>query len=147
MLEIVESKETCGLITIEEVLEEKNSILGYDLYDKRAMEYLSSAVTGFLDSPVGMLNGVMLEVKTHKVSDITEFKESLANREIYLYNVSFYANSPNYGNREMTLGGKIVSELKTPIISTDRGYWAIRYAEVDNSKNTVNVEKTTDIAA
>jgi len=134
ILEILESTETYGVINIEDVPVEKNISFGYDLYDKRAMEYLSSAVTGFLNTPVGMLNGAILEAKTHKVSDIAEFKESLTNREIYLYDVSFYANSPIYVNREMT--------PITPIISTDRGYWAIRYAEVDHSKNTVAVEKT-----
>ena len=70
MLEILKSTETCGIIDFSSVPEEKNCVLGYDLYDKRAMEYLSSAVTGYLDTPVGMLNGTVLEVKTHNVLDM-----------------------------------------------------------------------------
>lgn len=147
MLEILKSTETCGIIDFSSVPEEKNCVLGYDLYDKRAMEYLSSAVTGYLDTPVGMLNGTVLEVKTHNVLDIAEFKESLTNREIYLYDVKFYANSPNYGARSMTVGGGATELNKTPTISTDRGYWAIRYAEVDIAPITDKDEKETYITS
>ena len=147
MLETIESTETYGIIELAAVPFEKPSIFGHDLYDQRAMKYLSDAVAGFLDSPVAMLNGKMLEAKSYKVDDIIEFKESLAGREIYLYDVRYYANSPIYGNYHTGVDGVVESEDIAPTISADRGYWNIRYAEVASTtlpKNKTNITSNID---
>ena len=127
------SQETYGIVdTFDEwdriVCDIQNSHVYLPaIIDRGGMVYLSKSprFKGFMTGPVAVFEGTTLAAATRKVLDISEFRDLIADKSIFLYTVLFRPNFPVY-----TENGNL-HKLDKPYISSEPPCWIIRYAELD----------------
>ena len=130
------STETHGIVkSFDEWRDKVFDIQNSHLYlpaiiDQKGVEYLSnsSGMKGFMTGPVAMFEGKTLAAVTRKVLDISEFRDYIADKSIFLYTVMFYPNFPVYAEVDSSY---VISDLDNPYISSEPQHWIVRYSELD----------------
>ena len=128
------SQETYGIVESLEEWRRKNKTLWNDseiAIDFEGAEYLSKSpgFKGFMDRPTCLFEGTTLAAATRKVLDLSEFKDNLADKSVFLYSIVVNRNRAIYtenGNLQ-----RFAPKLDKPYISSEPPFWIIRYAELD----------------
>lgn len=131
------STETHGIVKsfdewYDKVFDIQNSHLYFpEIIDQKGIEYLSKSpgMKGFMTGPVAVFEGKTLTAVTRKVLDISEFRDYIADKSIFLYNVIFYPNFPVY--EEIDQSTFIPTYIDKPYISSEPPFWLIKYSELD----------------
>lgn len=131
------STETHGIVKsfdewYDKVFDIQNSHLYFpEIIDQKGIEYLSKSpgMKGFMTGPVAVFEGKTLTAVTRKVLDISEFRDYIADKSIFLYNVIFYPNFPVYA--EIDQSTFIPTYIDKPYISSEPPFWLIKYSELD----------------
>jgi hypothetical protein len=99
--------------------------------DFECAEYLSKSpgFKGFMDLPVAVFEGILLAAVSRKVFDLSEFRDSIADKSIFLHSIELNRNRAIY-----TENGNLQSfapTLDKLFISREPPFWIIRYAALD----------------
>ena len=96
-------------------------------HDLDGLQWLNQNIKfdGFMFAPIGVWFSKCVEAKTRQTTSLTEFVEYCKNTDnkIFLYNLTHYPNILTYRDKDGNL-------LPAPELTTDFGFWKVRYGEL-----------------
>ena len=100
-------------------------------HDLDGLQWLNQNIKfdGFMFAPIGVWYGKCVEAKTWQTPNLIEFVNLCKNmkgygkKNIFLYNLTHYPNILTYRDKDGNL-------LPAPELTTDFGFWKVRYGEL-----------------